>query len=228
MSAKLAADEPDSHDVGWFVPSPTSYASSLKRSGRMPAGGPRLSSSGQEQQVPAQRQTEAGPDCGSGQQEARLEVLPADDGALPHRPVPPVDDENAGHQVLVVPVQDPDPRTSLQELPAVEEPAEKDQRAPVRTRDRTKIAELLAYERSSKVILDFLSTGGSGGREAVRSERGRTGNARSTSHRWRRKRQCWEGWNRRLICFLCLRGALSYFSFPMSGISGGQPAGASA
>ena len=55
---------------------------------------------------------------GSSQQEARLGVLPAQDGALPHEPIPPVQNEKARRQMLVVPVQYPDP---LQELPAVEE-----------------------------------------------------------------------------------------------------------
>jgi len=36
-------------------------------------------------------------------------------------PIPPLDNENASHQMLVL--QDPDPRTPIQELPAVKEPA---------------------------------------------------------------------------------------------------------
>jgi len=56
----------------------------------------------------------------------------------------------------VVPIQDPDPRAPLQELPAMEEPAEyllghcqdetKKHPGPVRGRDRAKIAELSADE----------------------------------------------------------------------------------
>jgi len=76
------------------------------------------------QQVPAQRETEAGPNRGPSQQDARLEVLQLRTAHLPHGLIPPVDNEKARRQTLVVPIQDPDPRTPLQELPAVEEPAE--------------------------------------------------------------------------------------------------------
>ena len=40
---------------------------------------------------------------------------------------------------------------------------------------------------------------------------------RSTSHRWRRKRQGWQGRNRRLICFPLSGGSSFYFSFPYVG-----------
>jgi len=56
-------------------------------------------------------------------QEARLTVLPAQDGALPDRAVPQLDEEPAHPRVLVVPVPDPDPGTPLQGVSGVEGPA---------------------------------------------------------------------------------------------------------
>jgi len=84
----------------------------------MPGGGPNPARQDQGQQVPAHRQAVAGPDCGSSQQEARLEVLPAEGGALSQ--VNTSSGRRGGRrQMLVVPVQDPDLRTPLQELPVV-------------------------------------------------------------------------------------------------------------
>jgi len=67
-----------------------------------------------------------------------------------------VDDQSPGRELLVVPIQHPDPRTPVQELPSVAMPAEnplgsrlrRDQ-SPAWGRDRTKIEELLAGERCS-------------------------------------------------------------------------------
>jgi len=47
-------------------------------------------------------------------QEARLAVLPGEDGAMPHRAVPPLDEEPAHPAVLVVPVPDSDSGAPLQ------------------------------------------------------------------------------------------------------------------
>jgi len=79
-----------------------------------------------------------------------------------------VDDQSPGREVLVVPIQQPDPRTPVQALPSVAMPAEnplggrlrRDQAAPGPDpgRDRTKIAELLADERCSQALPFFLAT----------------------------------------------------------------------
>ena len=103
---------------------------------------------------------------GSSQQETGHEVLPAEGGALPHRPVSPMDDEKDGHQTLVVPVQDPDPRTPLQELPAWKasrRPSgpppwrrQRSTRGPGQTHTRDRGAA--CDERCSQTVLDFLAT----------------------------------------------------------------------
>jgi len=60
---------------------------------------------------------EAVHDPSSSEQEARLPVLPTQDKPRPHRrQIPSVDDEKARRQMLVVPVQGPDPQISLQGL----------------------------------------------------------------------------------------------------------------
>jgi len=146
---------------------------SLKRSGRMPAGGPGLSWSGPRTAStgPAANRTVA-----RANKRLASRFFPTQGRTLPPRPMPPADYEKARRQMLVMPVQDPDPQTSLQELPAVEEPAAdswatvleetRKHPCPVRIGDRTKIAELFA------AILDFLATpdvgktGGSGGRRS--------------------------------------------------------------
>ena len=64
---------------------------------------------------------------GSSQQKARLEVLPAEDATLPHRPVPPVDYEKLrpdAKRWWCPPAPDPRASTSSKKLSAVEEPAE--------------------------------------------------------------------------------------------------------
>jgi len=103
-----------------------------------------------------QRQAEAGPDCGSSQQEARIEVSPAEDGTLSHRPVPPVDDGKARRQCWWSQYPRTSPRTArsgrasrrLSGLPSWKRPES--------TVPET--AELFAGERCSKAILDFLAT----------------------------------------------------------------------
>jgi hypothetical protein len=50
-------------------------------------------------------------------QEARLEVLPAQDRALPDRTLPQLDDAPAYPVMLVVPVPDTDPGAPLQGVP---------------------------------------------------------------------------------------------------------------
>jgi len=78
-----------------------------------------------------------------------------------------VDHLPARRHLLVVSVQDQDSGTPLQELPPVEEPAEDSlgnrprrapQAPPTRGRDRTSTAELLADERCSQAVLEFLAT----------------------------------------------------------------------
>jgi hypothetical protein len=86
----------------------------------------------------------------------------------PHRTISPVDDQSPGREVLVVPIQHPDPRTPFQELPSVAMPAgnpldsrlRRDQAAPgpTRGRNRTKIAQLLADEWRSQAVLIFFAT----------------------------------------------------------------------
>jgi len=57
-------------------------------------------------------------------QEARLTVLPGEDGALPHRAVTPLDEEPAHPAALVVSVPDSDSGAPFQGVPRVEGPAE--------------------------------------------------------------------------------------------------------
>ena len=57
-------------------------------------------------------------------QEARLAVPPDQDGALPYRAVPPLDEEPGYPAVLVVPIPDPDPGPPLQGVPQVKTAAE--------------------------------------------------------------------------------------------------------
>jgi len=57
---------------------------------------------------------EAGRHGGWGRKEACLAVLPGEDGALPHRAVPPLDKEPTHPTVLVVPVPDLDSGAPLQ------------------------------------------------------------------------------------------------------------------
>jgi len=88
-------------------------------------------------------------------------VLPDQDGALPFRTVPPLDEEPAHTAVLVVPVPDSDSGAPLQGVSRVEGPTED----PVgggagetgKLRGRWKIRDLLADGRCSQAVLDFLS-----------------------------------------------------------------------
>ena len=109
-AAHLIADQPERSSPR--VRSPTSSALPSLRVDQDTAG------QNQEQQVRHSEKQKPDPTV------ARLEVLSAQAGELPHGPIPLVDNEKARRQMLVVSVQDPDSRTPLQELPAVEEPAE--------------------------------------------------------------------------------------------------------
>jgi len=60
-------------------------------------------------QIPTERETEARCHRGRCQQSPCLPLLPAKGWPLPYRKIPPVDDQTPGHEVLVVPVQHPDP-----------------------------------------------------------------------------------------------------------------------
>jgi len=60
---------------------------------------------------------ETRPSSSKEQQAAGSEVLPVEDRPLSHWPVPQVEEEQAHGQVLVVPILDPDPGASFQELP---------------------------------------------------------------------------------------------------------------
>ena len=79
-----------------------------------------------------------------------------------------MDDQSPGREFLVVPIQNPDQRAPVQELPSVAMPAETplgsrlggDQKASGHNpgRDPSKTAELLADERCSQAVLVFLAT----------------------------------------------------------------------
>ena len=66
--------------------------------------------------------SETGPNFGEDQQMAGGEILPVEDGPLPHWPVLQGDEEQAHSQVLVVPVPGSDPGVPFQELPPLESP----------------------------------------------------------------------------------------------------------
>ena len=91
----------------------------------------------------------------------------------------------------MVSVQVPDVGTPVQELPPVEEPAKnslggrprRKLPGPARGRDRTKIAELLADERCSQAVLDFLATTDVGRTAGPQVARG-AGGAASEASEW--------------------------------------------
>jgi len=67
-------------------------------------------------------QAAAGPDGSQQPQEASLKALPTEDGSLPHRAVPELDEESPHGQVLVMPIQDADAGACPQKLPPLEGP----------------------------------------------------------------------------------------------------------
>ena len=150
---------------------------------------------------------ENGPDCGSSQQEARLEVLPAENGAPSHGSIPPIGggastrprpanislrtarSGRASRRLIVY-------HAAVYNIWTTVVGETRKHPVPVRARDRTKIAELFVDERCSKAILEFLATtnvGKAAGSSASAWENRERKNARSTSHRWRRTRQGWVG-----------------------------------
>ena len=91
-----------------------------------------------------------------------------------------MDDEKVRRQKLVVPVKDPEPRTPLQELPAVEEPRKSPswrKANSTRAQPEPEIAELFADGRCGQAIPDFPATtdgrptGGRGRRSGQRALR---------------------------------------------------------
>ena len=91
---------------------------------------------------------------GCGQhQEVGLEGLPAEVGACTHRAVPALDQSQALCAVLVVPEPNADEGPPLQGMLEVEVKKETG-----RWKSRWKIRDLLADERCSQAVLDFLST----------------------------------------------------------------------
>ena len=95
-------------------------------------------------------------------QEARLSVLPAEDRALSVQAVPQLDEEPVHPAVLVVPVPESNPGAPLQGVPGVEGPTEGTVGGGAdgdrEVEDRWKIRDLLADERCSQAILDFLAS----------------------------------------------------------------------
>jgi len=76
-----------------------------------------------------------------------------------------VDGQSPGREVLLVPIQHPDTRTPVQELPSVAMPAEtlwaavlKETRKLPGQTPRTRSRELLADKRCSQGVLVFLAT----------------------------------------------------------------------
>jgi len=79
---------------------------------------------GPQDEVPNAGEPEAGRHGDWEQQEACLEALPDQDGALPIRAVPLLDEEPGHPAVLVEPVPDPEPGPPIQGVPRVEAAAE--------------------------------------------------------------------------------------------------------
>jgi len=111
-SAKIAAEEPDARGVEWLsyldrnkvrgVPLPRSLAHLKREISEKKWVEARLD------KIPDAEKPEAGWHGCREHQEACLAVLPGEDGALPFREVPPLDEEPAHPAVLVVLVPDSD------------------------------------------------------------------------------------------------------------------------
>ena len=183
------------------APTPTSNASAPRPSGQTPASGSRHNSrtSNHKYRPSDKRKPNA----------TLREVLPQD-WPLPDGTIPVVDHEQARRHVLVVQLQGPNARASVQELPAVEKPTEGSAGGGRRSnRPGQRPVQDFADKRCSKAILDFLATtevGRIAGPPLEDGEPGREGeereNARNTLHRWRWKRERWESGNHRLSFFL--------------------------
>ena len=88
-------------------------------------------------------------------------VSPAQDGALPYRAIPGVDEEFGDGGMRVVPTQDTDsgaPAQALQEMDAAEDTWAEVRKRTGRGRDRFTVRELLADERCARAVLGFLRT----------------------------------------------------------------------
>jgi len=115
-----------------------------------------------EKEVQDAGEDEAAGSGGVSPQKTGRAVPPAQDGALPHRAIPGVDEELGHGGVRVVPVQDADPGTPAQALQEVEDAAEDDvgrsSKATERDKDRFTVRDLMADERCTRAVLDFLRT----------------------------------------------------------------------
>jgi len=140
--AKLAADEPDAHEVEWFSttnpdgsvserksPLPRSFAnvkhgfSKQKRADAMGWARKQLARTSNRKYRPSEKK-KPDPTVAKANKRLAFPLLLDEDGALPNRPVSRVDHPPTGRRLLVVSVQDPDSGTPVQELPTMEEPAE--------------------------------------------------------------------------------------------------------
>ena len=115
-------------------------------------------------QIPTQRQVETGPHSRQCQKTPRFPLLPVQDGVLPNRSVPGLDYPTPRRHLLVVSVQYPNTGASPQwrcQQRTLWTTVLKETRklpGPTRERRRTSIAELLADERCSQAVLQFLAT----------------------------------------------------------------------
>ena len=115
--------------------------------------------------------------------------LKTEDWPLPHRTISPVDDQSPEREVLVVPIQHPEPRTPVQELPSVAMPA-RDQEAlgpypGTRSHQNRGAARRRAvqpngssFSRNYRCHEDVRPTGGRGRRRSGQGERGTQGATR--------------------------------------------------
>jgi len=129
--AKLAADEPDTPGVEWLegvqpLPLPTlsrQHQAGDRREevgrGATVGGRPDLQEEVQDAEKP-----EAGRHGCGEHQAACCKVLPAEDGALPHRRIPALDEIARDSPVLVVPVPQADEGPPFEEVPEMEGGAE--------------------------------------------------------------------------------------------------------
>jgi len=111
--AKLAADEPDSHGVEWFGYNDRlrAHAPTFPRPPQTRLLWTRLSSSGPRTARPSDKQ-KPDPTVARANRKLASSSTSGRRGTT-SQAKPPVDGEKARRQMLVVPVQDPAPRTSL-------------------------------------------------------------------------------------------------------------------
>jgi len=88
-----------------------------------------------------------------------LKVLPGEDGSLPYRAVPPLDEEPPHRSVLVVPVSDAGSGPPLEGVPSGRRSCRRRyvRKESGRGKDRFNIRDV-AGGRYSQAVLDFLST----------------------------------------------------------------------